>query len=100
MITWHDIRAFMFNLPDTSHFMRNVNPKRAEAAEWLTPTNQLLGHIYDLELQKILANSGESLDDYVGVISRMVNGDESSGEPKKRSKKTPAQIREQLGLER
>lgn len=75
-LRWTDIEALLLHLPSTSHVRRKIAPEAARAAEWTTPTAQLLGAIYDHVERTELERRGvpeEHLPDT--VISRVLTAD-------------------------
>ncbi|TYR15630.1 hypothetical protein [Corynebacterium urealyticum] len=108
-MTWLDLRAFVLNLPATSAVRRHINPAAARTAEWHTPTNQLLGRLYDQQLMLALAKQQAPLpENYRPVVHELLdaeleamggssqgNAEQESGvvrSPKPRAL-TPAEIR-------
>lgn len=107
-LRWSDLKAMLIHLPDTAHVRRVLAPEAARLAEWMTPTNILLGALYDAWEVDALIRKGvpdEQLPTR-GVLDRIINPDpkrveaaparSSVGEREKKAREAAARIRSGL----
>lgn len=68
-LRWTDIRALIKTLPAGSHFRREINPQAALAAEWSTPQVQLLGALYEQQIDHLFLQAGQEPPQRVSFIN-------------------------------
>nr|DAJ61529.1 MAG TPA: hypothetical protein [Caudoviricetes sp.] len=108
---WSDLRAFIGFLPASSHFRREEEPEQARALAWLeglsTPQAALLGDLVDLIEADMLLRAGQNPPDRTAIqrlAQRATAGEKQRAQveskPKGKKRKTPEEIRAQLGLKK
>lgn len=108
---WSDLRAFIGFLPASSHFRCEEEPEQARALAWLeglsTPQAALLGDLVDLIEADILLRAGQNPSDRTAIqrlAQRATAGKNQHAQveskPKGKKRKTPDEIRAQLGLKK
>lgn len=107
---WSDLRAFIGFLPASSHFRREEEPEQARALAWLeglsTPQAALLGDLVDLIEADMLLRAGQKPPDRTAIqrlAQRATAGEKHAqveSNPKGKKRKTPEEIRAQLGLKK
>lgn len=107
---WSDLRAFIGFLPASSHFRREEEPEQARALAWVeglsTPQAALLGDLVDLIEADMLLRAGQKPPDRTAIqrlAQRATAGEKHAqveSKPKGKKRKTPEEIRAQLGLKK
>lgn len=91
-LRWSDVEAMLLHLPATSHVRRKLSPDAARAAEWTTPTAQLLGALYDHAERTDWERRGIPRENFPDtIISRVLNADDQPAQEVEGEEKSQAQ---------